>query len=61
VRIRYFVSGNLKDWTETTPEFVAATDNEDRPGYEIVTLQLPAAVLQDRDQLFLRVLAEPEK
>lgn len=59
LRYRYFVSDDLKSWTETTPDFVSVSDNEDRPGYEIVTLQLPANSLNGQDKLFLRVLAEP--
>ncbi len=58
VHYRYFVSDDLKTWLETTPVEADVASNEDNPGYEIVTLQLPAAALVGKTQLFLRVLAE---
>jgi arylsulfatase len=59
LRYRYFVSNDLKSWTEATPDLIAANENEDHSGYEIVTLQLPASSLPGENKLFLRVLAEP--
>jgi len=59
LQYRYFVSSNLVAWTETTPTQVGAATNEDQPGYEIVTLQLPAVTIAGQSKLFLRVLAEP--
>jgi autotransporter-associated beta strand protein len=59
LRYRYFVSEDLSAWTETTPTQVSASTNEDKAGYEIVTLQLPASLISGKNKLFLRVLAEP--
>jgi hypothetical protein len=59
LRYRYFVSSDLRTWTETTPLQIGVASNEDKPGYEIVTLQLPASDIAGKDELFLRVLAEP--
>jgi hypothetical protein len=59
LQYRYFISEDLTNWTETTPTFVAANQNEDKTDYEIVTMQLPASVVMGKDKLFLRVLAEP--
>jgi hypothetical protein len=55
---RYFISDDLVNWTETTPTQVSASTNEDKAGYEIVTLQLPSSVVSTKDKLFLRVLAD---
>jgi hypothetical protein len=49
----------MKAWTEVTPVVIGAATNEDYPTYEIVTVQLPAAAIVGKDNLFLRVLAEP--
>lgn len=59
VRYRYFTSEDLSGWSEVTPVLVAASSNEDYPGYEVVTLQLPFAAIAGKTKLFLRVLAEP--
>ncbi|HEY2083363.1 MAG TPA: sulfatase-like hydrolase/transferase, partial [Verrucomicrobiae bacterium] len=59
LRYRYFVSQDLSTWTETTPTQVSAATNEDKAGYEIVTMQLPASLILGQSKLFLRVLAEP--
>ena len=59
LRYRYFTSGDLLTWTETTPVQVNAQSNEDKAGYEVVTLELPASAIAGRTNLFLRVLAEP--
>lgn len=59
LRYRYFTSPDLKTWTETTPVQVSAATNEDKPGYEIVTMKIPAGAIAGQTNLFLRVLAEP--
>jgi hypothetical protein len=59
LRYRYFASDDLAAWTEVTPVQVSAQSNEDNPGYEVVTLQLPSASIAGKSILFLRVLAEP--
>jgi len=59
VRYRYFTSEDLGAWAEVTPAQVSASSNEDYPGYEVVTLQLPSAAITGKTKLFLRVLAEP--
>ena len=59
VRYRYFTSEDLSAWSEVTPVLVNASSNEDYPGYEVVTLQLPSAAIVGKSKLFLRVLAEP--
>ncbi len=59
LQFRYFVSENLTTWTETAPVLVTADSNEDRPGYEVVTLQLPPATTTGKTNLFVRVRAEP--
>jgi len=57
VQYHYLVSEDLDVWTEAVPVQVGVASNEDHPGYEIVTLQLPAAFLAGKEQLFLRVAA----
>jgi arylsulfatase len=59
LRYRYFVSEDLATWTETTPTQISAATNEDKDGYEIVTMQLPASLISGQSKLFLRVLGEP--
>ncbi|HEY4416931.1 MAG TPA: sulfatase-like hydrolase/transferase [Verrucomicrobiae bacterium] len=59
LRYRYFVSPDLQTWIETIPQQTGVASNEDRLGYEVVTLQLPASVTNGQNKLFLRVLAEP--
>jgi autotransporter-associated beta strand protein len=58
LQYRYFVSTNLQAWTETAPLQVGVASNEDKPGYEIATLKLPAVSIAGQNKLFLRVLAE---
>lgn len=59
LRFRYRVSGDLTSWTEVAPVEESATALPQSPGYEVVTLSLPASSLVDQPQLFVRVLAEP--
>jgi len=59
LRYRHFVSEDLSTWTEATPVQVSSSTSEDKAGYEIVTLQLPSSAIVGKNQLFLRVLAEP--
>jgi arylsulfatase len=59
LRYRYFVSTDLSTWTETTPTQMSVATNEDKDGYEIATMQLPASLIFGQSKLFLRVLAEP--
>lgn len=47
------------DGVESSPLLLLADANEDRPGYEVVTLQLPPATTAGKDRLFVRVRAEP--
>ena len=54
----YYTSTDLQSWTETTPVQVGVASNEDKAGYEIVTLKLPAASIAGLSKLFLRVLAK---
>lgn len=58
LRYRYLISPDLQSWTETTPVQIGVASNEDKPGYEIVNMELPAASIAGHSKLFLRVLAE---
>ncbi len=58
LRYRYFVSSDLANWTETTPNFLATAVNEDKTDYEIVTLSLPPSVTNGQPKLFLRIMAD---
>ncbi|MGC3958379.1 MAG: sulfatase-like hydrolase/transferase [Verrucomicrobiota bacterium] len=58
LRYRYFVSPDLQAWSETTPTQVGVASNEDKPGYEMVTMKLLAASIAGQSKLFLRVRAE---
>nr|WP_083808713.1 sulfatase-like hydrolase/transferase [Pedosphaera parvula] len=58
LRYRYFASQDFSSWTEITPTQVGVSTNEDYPGYEVVTLQLPSSAFVGINKLFLRVLAE---
>ena len=51
---RYFVSDDLSAWTEITPEVISASQNEDNPDYEIVSLKLPAPTISGKSMIFLR-------
>ena len=59
LRFRYRISGNLTDWTDITPVEESATALSQSPGYEVVTLSLPASSLTDQQSVFVRVMAEP--
>jgi hypothetical protein len=51
----YLVSADLQNWTEVTPNILAVDTNEDKPGYEVVTMQLPVGATAGEDKLFLRI------
>jgi hypothetical protein len=58
LQYHYLISEDLVHWTEITPLFLATSTNEDKAGYEVVTLALPPAATTGKNQLFLRILAE---
>lgn len=58
LRYRYLIAEDLANSTETTPAFPAINVNEDKPDYEVVTLELPPAATAVKNKLFLRILAE---
>jgi len=59
IQYRCFFSENFSTWTETTPVLVSTAQNEDNPEYEIVRMQLPVVVTTGKDQVFVRMLADP--
>jgi hypothetical protein len=58
LQYRYFISQDLVNWTETTPNVLATEVNEDKTDYELVTLELPPAVTAGKTNLFLRIMAD---
>jgi len=59
LRFRYRISGDLTTWSDVVPVEESATPLPASPGYEVVTLSLPASALNGKPSLYLRVLAEP--
>jgi arylsulfatase len=57
LQYHFLTSSDLVNWTEITPNVLAADVNEDKPDYEVVTLELPAAATAGKDRLFLRIMA----
>jgi hypothetical protein len=53
----YRISGDLSHWDTVTPVEESATPLPSSPGYEAVTLRLPAASVNGRSRLFLQIAA----
>jgi hypothetical protein len=58
LQYHYFISSDLVNWTETTPNILSTSVNEDKTDYEVVTLSLPTSVTSAAGKLFLRIMAE---
>ncbi|WP_052573069.1 arylsulfatase [Haloferula sp. BvORR071] len=59
LRFRYRISGDLTTWSDVVPVEEPATPLPASPGYEVVTLSLPASALNGKPSLYLRVMSEP--
>jgi len=59
VKYHYYVSDDLKTWSEVTPTPVSTSALANSPGYQAVELRLPDAAVAGKDRLFLKVDATP--
>lgn len=57
LQYQFLVSTNLINWTPVTPNILSSDPNEDNTYYDVITMELPAAVTTGQSNLFLRIEA----